>query len=50
MDINTLFQQVDALFDENKAKEAEQLMLTALKDSEDNGDKGACVEILNELI
>ncbi|MBQ8116770.1 MAG: DUF4125 family protein [Lachnospiraceae bacterium] len=50
MDVNAILQKVDALFDENKAKEAEQLLLQALEAAEKNGDGAAKLQLLNELI
>ncbi|MBR1852294.1 MAG: DUF4125 family protein, partial [Lachnospiraceae bacterium] len=50
LDIANILQRVDDLFDENKAKEAEQLLLQSLKTAEQNGDGAVQLQILNELI
>ena len=42
--------EIDRLFEENKAKEAEQLMLKAAEDARTAGDYGFELQMLNELI
>ncbi|MBQ3907552.1 MAG: DUF4125 family protein [Lachnospiraceae bacterium] len=50
MNIELFFREVDRLFDENKAKEAEALMLQTLEEAQERGEHGVCLQILNELI
>ncbi|MBR1701763.1 MAG: DUF4125 family protein [Lachnospiraceae bacterium] len=50
LDVSAILQKVDDLFDENRAKEAEQLLLQALEAAKQNGDGAAQLQILNELI
>lgn len=50
MNINEILRQVDVLFDENKAKDAEQLMLEALSDAKQSEDDTLRLQLLNELI
>jgi tetratricopeptide (TPR) repeat protein len=50
LDIDKIFEKVDALFAENRAKDAEKLMLDSLKEAEDDGNAQARLQLLNELI
>ncbi|MBR1771504.1 MAG: DUF4125 family protein [Lachnospiraceae bacterium] len=50
LDIAAILQKVDDLFDENRAKEAEQLLLTSLERAKQAEDGGAQLQLLNELI
>ncbi len=50
MDINEIFQTIDRLFDENRAKEAESYMLECLDQAKKQQDSGLCLQIFNELI
>lgn len=50
LDIDAILQKVDDLFDENRAKEAERLLLTSLDRAKQTEDGGAQLQLLNELI
>lgn len=50
MDVNQILQQVDAYFEENKSEEAEGLMCRSLEQAEAEGDEGAQLQLLNELV
>lgn len=50
MNMEFILREVDRLFDENKAKEAETFLLKSLKEAKEEEDFGVCLQILNELI
>ena len=45
-----ILREVDRLFDENRAKEAEGFLLKNLEEAKAEKDDGVCLQILNELI
>lgn len=45
-----VLREVDRLFDENKAKEAEVFLLGILESERAEGNLGVCLQVLNELI
>jgi len=45
-----VLREVDRLFDENKAKEAETFLLEILESERAEGNLGVCLQVLNELI
>ena len=50
MNMEFVLREVDRLFDENKAKEAEVFLLKALDEAKAEEDLGVCLQLLNELI
>ncbi len=50
MDIQNILKKVDALFEENKAEEAERLMLQSAEKAVEEGDDAVLLQLLNELI
>lgn len=50
MDADELFKKIDDLFDENRAKDAERLMLDCLEKAREKKDAPLCLQLLNELI
>lgn len=50
MDINEVLKKIDQLFEENKAKDAEKLMLDTLTAAAESGDDAVRLHMLNELI
>ena len=50
MNMEFVLREVDRLFDENKAKEAERFLLKSLAEAKEEEDFGVCLQILNELI
>lgn len=50
MNMEFVLREVDRLFDENKAKEAETFLRKCLKEARAEEDYGVCLQILNELI
>jgi tetratricopeptide (TPR) repeat protein len=50
MDINSIFNEVDKLFEENRAKDAEKLMLESLNEAVRTDNADARLQLLNELI
>ncbi len=50
MNVEFVLREVDRLFDENKAKEAESFLLKALEEAKAEGEQGICLQVLNELI
>lgn len=50
MDVNQILKQVDAYFEENKGEEAERLLCRSLENAEAEDDKGAQLQLLNELV
>lgn len=45
-----VLREVDRLFDENRAKDAEKFLLKSLAEAKEEEDFGVCLQILNELI
>ena len=50
MNMEFVLREVDRLFDENKAKEAEIFLLKALDEAREEEEMGVCLQLLNELI
>lgn len=50
MEISQILEQVDLLFDQNRAKEAEELLVSSLKQAKEEEDLFLCLQLLNELI
>ena len=50
MDIQNILAQVDALFEADRGKDAEQLMQQSVAEAEKEQDEGAKLQLLNELI
>jgi len=50
MDMNTILQQVDALYEANKGPEAEKVMLAGMKQAMDEQDDACLLQLLNELM
>ena len=50
MDISGVLEAEDRLFNENRAEEVEELLLSAISVAVDEGDGGALLQLLNELI
>ncbi len=50
MDIGEILQKVDALYEENKGGEAEALLTASASQAAQEGDQGALLQLLNELM
>ena len=50
MDISGILEAEDRLFEENRAEEVEELLMGAISVAVDEGDGGALLQLLNELI
>lgn len=50
MDINSILEKVDILFEQNQAKEAERLLIASLDEAEASGSEAQRLSLLNELI
>lgn len=50
MNMEFILREVDRLFDENRAKEAERFLLKSLGEAKAEEDFGVCLQVLNELI
>ena len=50
MDIQNILTQVDAYFDADRGKDAEQLLRQSVAEAEQEQDEGAKLQLLNELI
>lgn len=50
MNMEFVLREVDRLFDENKAAEAETFLLGVLEEAKAQNEKGICLQVLNELI
>ena len=50
MNMEFVLREVDRLFDENKAAEAETFLLGVLEEARAQEEKGVCLQVLNELI
>ena len=50
LDMDQILAQVDALYEENKGEEAEQLMLRAVEEAIRLKDDGARLQLQNELL
>ena len=50
LDTDRILAQVDALYEENRGEEAEQLMLRSIEEAISLGDDGARLQMLNELL
>ncbi|MGN1146082.1 MAG: tetratricopeptide repeat protein, partial [Acetatifactor sp.] len=48
--MNTILQQVDALYEANKGPEAEKVMLAGMKQAMDEQDDACLLQLLNELM
>ena len=50
MDISGILEAEDKLFEQNRAEEVEELLIGAISVAADEGDGGALLQLLNELI
>ena len=50
LDMDRILTQVDALYEQNRGEEAEQLMLQSAGEAASLGDEGARLQLLNELL
>ena len=50
MDVNEILQQVDELYEQNKGPEAEKVMQSGIAQAAKEGDNGALLQLLNELL
>lgn len=50
MEINSILEKVDLLFEQNKAKEAERLLIDSLEHAKASGSEAQRLSLLNELI
>ena len=50
LDMDRILTQVDALYEQNRGEEAEQLMLQSAGEAVSLGDEGARLQLLNELL